>query len=326
MRIPPKYKITSDIVKIISEIDSYQKLFSNLDIPKILKEKIQRTSLLKSSLYSARIEGNLLTLDELRNTKKTIAKTEILNISKAYSHLEKVKNIKIDHKFIKNIHQLVLNKISPDAGNFRKEASAIFNEAGIAIYFSPIPERIKEYLDTLIRYIYDDKEKFPLIKAFITHLIFEKIHPFIDGNGRTGRLLVSAVLKLEKYNISLMIPFDQYLDNYKSDYYHYLSEGLKNPEAYLIFMLNGYLQESIKIAEEIKRNLNKKETLYLTPRLEEILNTIKDHKIVTLDFIKRRFLKVPGRTLRYDLKKLQNLKLIIKIGKTKGSYYTSLSP
>jgi len=64
-----------------------------------------------------------------------------------------------------------------------------------------------------------------------------------------------------------------------------------------------------------------KEQHLLTPRQEEIYNIIKDHNIISFDEIKRRFLKVPPRTLSYDLKKLINKKLVIKIGKTKGTYY-----
>lgn len=61
----------------------------------------------------------------------------------------------------------------------------------------------------------------------------------------------------------------------------------------------------------------------LPPRQEEIYNIIKDHKIISFDIIRRRFLKVPERTLRYDLKKLQDKNLVKKIGSTKGSFYTS---
>lgn len=60
----------------------------------------------------------------------------------------------------------------------------------------------------------------------------------------------------------------------------------------------------------------------LPPRQEEIYDIIRDHKMISLDIIKRRFLKVPSRTLRYDLKKLQDKGLVIKIGTTRGSVYT----
>ena len=63
MKIPPVYKITSEILSLISRVDTNLMYLSSLPIPKELKQKIQRISLLKSSLFSARIEGNPLTLE-----------------------------------------------------------------------------------------------------------------------------------------------------------------------------------------------------------------------------------------------------------------------
>ncbi len=61
--------------------------------------------------------------------------------------------------------------------------------------------------------------------------------------------------------------------------------------------------------------------LILNQRQVKIIKLLKKQKIASLDFIKRRFLKVPGRTLRYDLKKLCDKNLVMKIGQTKGVYY-----
>lgn len=59
----------------------------------------------------------------------------------------------------------------------------------------------------------------------------------------------------------------------------------------------------------------------LLPRRKEILDIIRDHSIISLDSIRRRFLKVPVRTLRYDLKKLEEAKFIVKLGTTRGAMY-----
>ncbi len=64
-----------------------------------------------------------------------------------------------------------------------------------------------------------------------------------------------------------------------------------------------------------------RENPFLPPRQEEILNIIKDHMVVSFDMIRRRFTKVPKRTLRWDLKKLLDRKLIEKSGETRGRYY-----
>jgi len=323
MRIPSDYKITPGILNLISKVDVNLMFLSALKIPSKLKQKIQRISLLKSSLFSARIEGNPLTLETMNEKNNNQEKNkEIFNIIKANKYLGKTvkKNFQINKKFIFNLHSLVTFGKIRKTKSFRKDMGAIFNQAGVAIYVSPPPTQINQLINQLINYVNLNKEKFPLICAFISHLIFEKIHPFIDGNGRVGRLLIFSILKAKGYGNGFSISFEKYLDENKSDYYYFLDQGYKKTEEYLIFMLTAFLKESEEVKKEIEMIQNGKELL-LPPRQEEIYLIIKEHKVVSFDNVRRRFLKVPERTLRYDLKKLVDKGLIIKIGETKGSYY-----
>ncbi len=323
MKIPPDYKITPEILNLISRVDTNLMYLSSLTIPKELKQKIQRISLLKSSLFSARIEGNSATLETMNKSGKDQEKNkEVLNILKANKFLEKTfkKKFIITKKFIYDLHSLVMTGELEKTKSFRTEMGAIFNEAGVAVYLSPPPTQIRSLVDQLISYINSNIEKFPLICALISHLIFEKIHPFVDGNGRVGRLLIFSILKAKGYSEGYLISFEKYLDENKNDYYYFLDQGYKNTEDYLIFMLNSFLKESEELKKQIESAQNGKETL-LPPRQEEIYLIIKEHNIVSFDNIRRRFLKVPERTLRYDLKKLVDKGLTIKIGETRGSYY-----
>ncbi len=325
MNIIPSYQITHEIIELIAKIDAIRHLFSSFEIPEQIKAKIQRISLLKSSLFSARIEGNPLTMEDLEITHDEFRKKEIFNIISASRFIENKirKGQLITKELILTLHAIAMKDIHAGAGQFRREMGAIFNEAGIAIYLSPPPENIESLMEQLITYINSNKEAFPLVRGLITHLAFEKIHPFIDGNGRVGRLLINAVLKSKGYDFSITIPFEEYVDEHKSEYYRVIDSGLKEPQSYLLFMLKAYYEQSEKVKKTVFQELQKKETILLPPRQEELYYVIKDHRMVSFDFLKRRFLKVPGRTLRYDLKKLTDKGFIIKIGKTKGSYYSS---
>lgn len=321
MKIPPTYHITSEMIEIIAKIESYRINFASLNISRQTKDKIQRTSLLKSSLFSARIEGNPLQLSEVSFEKtKEVNKIEIFNIIEASNFIEKVKKGNITKEMFLDLHKRVLKNINTEAGSFRKEPSAIFNQAGVAVYVPPSPLDIPKLLDKLVAYTNNDEEKFPFIKALIAHLVFEKIHPFLDGNGRVGRLLISLILKAKGWDFSFTIPFEEYLDKNKPDYYYYLDIGLTDTNNYLVFMLNAYLSEIENVEEQIEKESNK-DQLFLPPRQEEIFNIIKDHGVTSFDMIRRRFLKVPERTLRYDLKKLLDRKIIEKSGETKGRFY-----
>lgn len=326
MKIPPSYQITPDILELIAKIDANRIYFNSVPILPQIREKIQRVSLLKSSLYSARIEGNPLTMENVDITKDQQKKLEVFNILSAIKFIEKKRNSKIllSGKDILNLHRLVMRNLNPEAGRFRTEVGAIFNQAGIAIYVSPPPSRISGLLENLLTFINSDKEKFPIITAFIAHLIFEKIHPFIDGNGRVGRLLISNILMIKNWRLNPDIVLEEYLDDHKEDYYYFLDTGMKNPQEYLLFMLKAFWLQTEKIKAQITIESEKNEKIILPPRQEEIFNIIADHKMVPFDIIRRRFLAIPERTLRYDLKKLQNKGLVQKVGSTKGSFYSRI--
>jgi len=324
MRIPPTYKLTPPILEYIARIESFRLYLSSIPIPAEIGERIQRISLLKSSLFSARIEGNTLLLEDLESTTQKEKKQEVMNIFSAIKYIAREKENKkpITKKDILTLHQITLKGLQNSAGYFRKEMGAIFNEAGVAIYLSPPPSQVSFFLDRLLSYINSTDEKFPLISAFLAHLIFEKIHPFIDGNGRVGRLLIPLILSKKNYLFHINISLEEYLDSHKNDYYYYLNIGQKNPHDYLLFMLKAFYQQTEHIKQQISTESDKKEKIYLPLRQEEIYFIIKDHRMVSFDNIRRRFLNVPERTLRYDLKKLQDKKIIRKIGVTKGSWYT----
>lgn len=320
MKIPPDYSITPRMLELISSIEALKLLFSSLNIPPEINSRIQRVSLLKSSLFSARIEGNPLELINFESGEDK-KKLEVFNIMDAIKLVETSKFNKISKKLVLKLHEYILKNISPDAGHFREEPSAIFNSAGIAVYVSPSPSMIPKLLDNLLDYVNSDSEKFPLITAFIAHLVFEKIHPFLDGNGRVGRFFIATVLKVKGWGFSFTVPFEEYLDEHKVEYYYHLDKGLQHTNEYLTFMLEAYLYQLEKTREQVEEEVIKKEEVFLPPRQEEIMNIIKDHSVVSFDSIKRRFQKVPGRTLRYDLKKLVDRGLIEKTGETRGRYY-----
>lgn len=322
MKIPPEYQLIPEIFELLSKIEANRLFLSSLKTSPEIKEKIERQSLLKSSLYSARIEGNPLSFGDLDISSEERKKSEIFNILKAIKFINKniKKKSKITKKLILNLHKIIFEKIST-GGFFRKEMGAIFNQAGVAVYVSPPPTEIDKLITLLLNYINSNKERFPLICAFISHLVFEKIHPFIDGNGRVGRLFVLAILKSKNFDFSLHIPFEEYLDEHKDEYYYFIDKGFGKTNDYLTFMLKSFLEETEKVKDLVLKKPKEKKALLLPPRQEEIYRIIKDHPLIPFDSIKRRFLKVPPRTLRYDLKKLVEKKLVVKIGKTKGSYY-----
>lgn len=322
MLIPPKYFLTPKISQLLSSIEASREIINTIAIPPEVETNIRRQSYLKSSLFSARIEGNPLTLDDVTNkSSKDQKKIEVFNILKALGVMFQKRSKDITTKDILNTHEIVMDGLTTNLGRFRNEVSAIFNTAGIAVYMPPPPRQIPALMEKLLKFINSSKEPFAPIRACLAHYIFEKIHPFLDGNGRVGRLLLQTVLHKADYGMKGIVVIEEYLDNHRSLYYRGLENSEKDVTDYLEFMLEALAQSS-EIAK--KMVLEKKQldtTDYLLPRRAEIFRIIQDHKLVNIDQIRRRFMMVNERTLRYDLKKLQESGLIKKLGSTKGVYY-----
>ncbi len=324
MLIPPKYFLTSNISKLLSGIEACKEVINAVNIPPEVETNIRRQSSLKSSLYSARIEGNPLTFEELA-TKSSKDQTIIgvFNILKAQNLIYQKRGRDISINDILKLHRQTLNGLTEkvNLGKFRNQVSALFNARGIAVYLPPPPRQIPHLIERLIKFANSQKEPFIPIRASLAHFVFEKIHPFLDGNGRIGRLFLSAILNKEGFGMKGLLNIEEYLDNHRALYYSGFEESEKDTTEYVEFMLEAILNSAQTIKELV---LTKKDTAredFLLPRRAEILNIIKDQRLVTFDQVKRRFMGVNERTLRYDLKKLADSGFIRKRGTTKGVYY-----
>lgn len=330
MKIPLTYKFTSKIAGLIEKIEINKQIINSVSIVPEIEKNIRRESLLKSSLFSAKIEGNSFNFEQIRKetliNPKQKEKIEIVNILKAINWLGKrfAKREKLVKKDILELHRLTMNSLifETDLGKFRRETGAIFNQAGVVVYLAPSPQDISLLIDQLLDYINSKKEKNIVIKAALAHLSFEKIHPFSDGNGRVGRLIFQTVLTKDNYQMKNLVAIEEYINEHKDDYYYFLDTSKKDATEYLEFILEGLWIQTEKIKEIIfqKRQVTSEENLL--PRRLEILHIIRDHKLVSFDFLQRRFLIINPRTLRYDLKALADAGYILKKGKTRGVFYS----
>ena len=326
MVIPPKYFLTPKITQFLQSIEASKEVINSIEVPLELETNIRRKSTLKSSLFSARIEGNTLTLDQLPKAPSKSQKTqEVFNILKALNWVFERRSKDLNLKDILKLHQMVMEGLveREDLGKLRREVGAIFNAAGIAIYLPPRPSQILSLTKRLIIYAKEQKEQFIPIKAALIHYSFEKIHPFLDGNGRVGRLLLQAVLQKDGYDMKGILPIEEYLDNHRSEYYSVLEEAERDVTDYVEFILEAIAETAKQSKEQILQREEVKIEDLLLPRRAEILNIIKEQKLVNFDSLRRRFFGVNERTLRYDLKKLVDAGLIKKRGTTKGVYYES---
>ncbi|GHV16999.1 cell division protein Fic [Bacteroidia bacterium] len=197
---------------ILSEIDRLKaELSGKRPLPKGALDKIQKALDIEYTYESNRIEGNSLTLQETAlvvNEGVTIGEKPLREHLEAINHVEAISYIKdiaqdkfeIDERLIKDIHAIILHGIDRDnSGRYRTVPVMISGST----HMPPQPYLIEPQMEASIRTYNDmtENNEHPVIIAAYLHDELVKIHPFIDGNGRTSRLLMNLYLLSKGYVI-----------------------------------------------------------------------------------------------------------------------------
>jgi Fic family protein len=169
----------------------------------------------------------------------------------------------------------------------------------------------------------------PLIKMAIIHHQFESIHPFYDGNGRTGRIINILYLVKQKLLDMPVLYLSRYINQNKNEYYHLLQEvrDLQVWEPWILYMLEGIEQTSLQTVDLI---LGMKELMLhdkhkirtLLPKIysQDLLNNLFRHPYTKIDFVMEE-LQVTRVTATKYLEELTKIGLLSKHKKGKESYY-----
>ncbi|OGI10611.1 MAG: hypothetical protein A3I68_06895 [Candidatus Melainabacteria bacterium RIFCSPLOWO2_02_FULL_35_15] len=336
----PTFTITPKLLENIKQIAVLIAELNNKTFPNTILLEMEKTARAISSHSSTSIEGNPLPLTEvkriLKNKPENIRDTEqeVLNYNKALEELNKfTKSSKnhLDIALILKIHKVVTNKLlTPyNNGKLRREPVFVNNpKLGKTIYWPPDHEDVKDLLIELIKYTKDNKLKMDsLVLAGIFHKQFVIIHPFIDGNGRTTRLLTKLLLANMGLNTFNLFSFENYYNQNVTKYFqkvgvlgnYYDIKNKINFTEWLEYFTDGIIDELLRIGNELK-------TLAITPdtRLEsyheKLLEYIKKHGYIN-DKLYSALTDRAKATRSLDFQKLINLQIIERLGKGKATYY-----
>ena len=319
MKLNQTYTPNDQINNLLITLEANKKALSLFNLSDELKFNLRRRSLLHSAVYSARIENNPLTPESFVPSSKSIETLEIQNILDTLNWLYATNPTPtLDIKLIKDLHSRIMHNLHAEAGHFRTEQSAVFNSAGVAIYLAPPSSEVKPLIASWIQQIKESQLPTP-IQIAIAHYQFEKIHPFIDGNGRVGRLLTTLLLKQHGLDLHGISSLEKYIENHLDGYYDYLGEEKRDVTHFVEYFLTAICSMQNEALEKLKSG--DLEQVKIFPRHQEIVEVIRDHPYCTFDFLHRRFFAIPTSTLHYDLQQLQKQKLIERIGRTRGAIY-----
>ncbi len=220
----------------------------------------------KEALLSSQIEGTQATLEDVldplieKNLNQNVA--DVINYIKATEFaLERLNTLPLCNRLIKETHSVLMNNVrgqEKNPGEFRYSQNWI-GAAGSTIknarYIPPNPEDMNLAMSDLEKYINSDDELDLLIKTALIHYQFETIHPFLDCNGRVGRLLITLFLMEKKRLNTPALYISYYLKNNRIEYYDRMSEvrTKNNYEQWIKFFLRAIKESSEDAIETINK-------------------------------------------------------------------------
>lgn len=224
----PPYQITPEILKLIASVSEKlgQINAKYLDKPSV---KLRKENQIKTIHSSLSIEGNTLTTDQitaLLDKKRVIGPekdvNEVLNAINVYQRLNSF-NPTSSTSFLK-AHKMLMNGLITDNGKYRTSGVGIVSGNQMA-HMAPPSEIVPYLMNDLFDFLKESNE-IALIKSCVFHYEMEFIHPFMDGNGRMGRLWQTLLL-MQDYPVFEFIPFENIIHKTQNEYYQALSASDK---------------------------------------------------------------------------------------------------
>ena len=222
----------------------------------------------KEAVLSSQIEGtqsslsDLLTyeLEDLPGAPVSDA-AEVSNYVAAMNHaLRRLKELPLSLRLVREMHGILLahgrgRKMNP--GEFRTSQNWIGGtRPGNAVFVPPPPDRLQECLGDFEKFLHDPRHRLPvLVKAALAHVQFESIHPFLDGNGRLGRLLIPLILCVDGAIRSPLLYLSLYFKTHRKLYYDHLTlvRETGDWEEWIAFFLKGIVQTADQATETARR-------------------------------------------------------------------------
>ena len=250
----------------------------------------------KEATLSSKIEGTQSSLSDVYKFEAGEATehsdvAEVVNYRKALEYgIKEIKTHQLDMDLIKKMHKILLTGVrgqEMDAGNFRKIQNWIGRKGTPlekARYIPPPPEKLQSYLKNMQDY-FSFEEKDPLIQAGIIHAQFESVHPFIDGNGRIGRLLVPLFLCRKNVLTYPVLYISEFFENNRPEYYEKLFSFTETDSqiGWLKFFLTAVIEQSEKTQKTIYK------TMALYDDSKFIASSIKSpYSLMFIDLIFKR--------------------------------------
>jgi len=287
MAYVPQFTITPNLLVEVEQIAALRERIQNAVVDLAWIPALQKDTRTRNVHASTAIEGNPLTLEQVRaleegrelTSSSARSKREVINYFAGLRYVEKnAAQKKIGHTEILELHRILAGEVMDqgEAGKYRMIA------VRVGPYLPPPPDAVSGLMLELLEWWGKEAKKLsPVLSSAILHYRFEAIHPFADGNGRTGRALALWELYRRGFDTHHIFSVDEYYWEDRPRYYAAL-QGVRDSgddmSAWLVYCAEG-LRKTLEQAWLRIQTLQVKTTgkLVLRPRQEQLLHLLRDH-------------------------------------------------
>lgn len=339
----PNFKYTNQIVNNLLKISNAREVILNSPFIPKWEVTLRREAIIRKAHSSTAIEGNMLSLEqvsELAHGREVMAsrkdKQEVLNYLSVLENTGKLTDGKrIAEKDILSIHRMLTEgtlENNSDCGRYRNRYVVVGNRFTREIVFKPPGNKdVPGLVKALVEWLNSEevKEFDSVIEAGIAHYEFVRIHPFIDGNGRTARVLATLILYLRGFDTKQFFCLDDYYDSDRQAYYKALQsvdQETLDLTGWLEYFVEGVnisidavKEKVIRLSSERLRK-TKRGQIALTEKQIRIIEFINQNGRIRNRDIREMF-KISDRAALKEIRKLLDLKVVKAEGKGRSLSY-----
>lgn len=283
MRKGPPFELTNRIIIDVAEIAELVGRVSSTDRLSA-NPALRRSNRIRTIYGSLAIEQNTLTLDQVTAVldgkwvlapPKDIA--EVRNAFEIYERLEELNPYSIDD--LLTAHGVMMRGLEQEAGAFRSRPVGVVNQSGEIVYFGTLPQYVPDAVMNLLNWV-QDSELPMLVRSCVFHYEFELIHPFVDGNGRMGRLW--HTLLLSKWDpIFAWLPVESIVHDHQQEYYEAInsSNAAVSSTTFIEFMLSA-IKASLMEAVFASDGMSDRPEDKSVKRWKQIEQFLENHNVI----------------------------------------------
>jgi Fic family protein len=320
--LPPNWEFPAQLWPKLSKAREQLSLLEGLGRTLPNPNILLRPLVDRESIRSSRLEGTYASPRELLlfeiEPKQSVSEEDPVNsFREVYNYRQAIiygtnSKLPLSLRFIKELHSTLLNDVrgkNKAPGSFRNIQVGIGDDGR---FIPPPASAVLEALDNLEKYFHAPNPFDPLVDAFLCHYQFETIHPFLDGNGRVGRLLLTIMLQKSCGMSKPWLYISEYFERHKDDYISLLFNvsAKGNWTEWIEFCLDGTIQQAIETVSRCERLRTIRETymkrtyeIQGTTRLSQIVEGIFDSPLVRISDL-TKVLKVSYPTAKGDVDRL----------------------